>query len=77
MVTLAAFFDAGYAWHKTLPDPPGSQTLLGLGAGVRYQPNSWLNFRIDWAEPLRKALASPRWDLQDTSLYFSVALSLP
>lgn len=77
MLTASAFFDAGRAWNKTLSDPPGNRTLLGLGAGIRYQPSSWLSLRIDWAEPLRRPRDSSKWDLQDTSFYFSLDVSLP
>jgi hemolysin activation/secretion protein len=50
-----AFADAGYAWdHKQQPGLPRSQTLVGVGPGLRYRIGSSLISRFDVGFPLHR-----------------------
>lgn len=52
---LLAFIDFGYAWdHSKVPGLPLTQTLLGIGPGLRYRISSYFNMRFDLGFPLSK-----------------------
>lgn len=57
---LLCFADGGYAWfNDKLDDAPKGQSLLGVGAGARYEVASYLNARLDIGTPLWKIEKSP------------------
>ncbi len=48
-----AFADFGFAWdHSKIPGLPMTQTLIGVGPGLRYRIGSYFNMRADLGFPL-------------------------
>jgi hemolysin activation/secretion protein len=52
-LSLLGFVDGGYAWYReVVADTPTAQTLLGAGAGFRYNVASYFTSRFDVGYPL-------------------------
>ena len=67
---LTPFIDAGGGWNNSTPDPdPGF--LLGIGVGLRWQPNDIFGLRLDYGIPLIEP-DNEGDSLQEDGLYFSV-----
>ncbi len=69
---LTPFVDAGGGWNNLTPNPDPS-FLLGLGLGLRWQPNDVFGMRLDYGIPI----ISPGEEgnsLQENGVYFSVSL---
>ena len=69
---LTSFVDAGGGWNNQTPNPDPS-FLLGLGLGLRWQPNDIFGLRVDYGIPL----ISPGEEgnsLQENGFYFSLSL---
>jgi len=89
LIQLAPFFDAGYGWSagpRELEGPSGapdnkaafgSDTLYGVGVGVRYRYRSWLGAELYWGDSLCNVNDPERHSLQDNGIYFRVGLNLP
>ena len=67
---ISPFLDAGTGWNNFEANPT-SPTLVGLGLGLRWQPISDLNLRLDYGIPLI-TLNEPNESLQESGLYFSI-----
>ncbi len=53
-LTVLGFVDGGYAWFReAVLDTPTAQTLLGAGAGLRYNIASYFTSRLDVGFPLQ------------------------
>lgn len=49
------FVDFGYAWdHAKVPGLPLTQTLVGIGPGLRYKISSYFSMRFDLGFPLHR-----------------------
>ena len=67
---LTPFIDAGGGWNNQTPNPDPA-FLLGTGLGLRWQPNSTLNLRLDYGIPILDAGEDGN-SLQENGIYFSV-----
>ena len=67
---LTPFIDAGGGWNNRTENPNPS-FLLGTGLGLRWQPNSFVNLRLDYGIPLIDARDEGN-SLQENGIYFSV-----
>lgn len=72
VLTVAPFLDLGYVWNVSdNPNPqPPQRFLIGLGAGLIWQPVEGLILRVDYAPPLIY-LKHRGNNIQDNGLYFS------
>jgi hemolysin activation/secretion protein len=69
VLELVPFADYGYGWNEG-PEPP-DDTLLGVGAGLRFTPVPWLLAEIYWGGRIED-LPNPHDDLQDEGVSFRV-----
>lgn len=69
---LLAFVDFGYAWdHAQVPGLPLTQTLIGVGPGLRYKISSYFTMRFDLGFPLHKVANAS----EDPHVHLSAILS--
>ncbi len=71
IVKLLPFIEAGTVWNSRTVNV-GTQSLLGIGLGVTYQPIRNLTLRLDYGIPLVN-VGNSGTNLQDSGLYFSVS----
>ncbi len=67
---IAPFIDAGYGWNNITPTP-GTNFLLGTGAGLRWQAVPSLLLRVDYGVPIVNA-GDRGGSLQENGVYFSI-----
>lgn len=71
-LTLLGFADAGYAWYnEEVANTPVSQSLLGVGPGIRYSVSNYFTSRLDVGFPLLDV----EKDSGSTRLHFNAILS--
>jgi hemolysin activation/secretion protein len=73
ILELVPFADYGYGWNDG-PEPP-EDTLLGVGAGLRFTPVPWLLAEIYWGGRVED-VPNPHDDLQDEGVSFRVAVDV-
>jgi hemolysin activation/secretion protein len=70
---LVVFFDAGGASNvDLLPGENGYTGISGIGTGLRYRVNTWVNVRFDYAWSLQEIAGI---DVDSSRAYISVSLS--
>jgi hemolysin activation/secretion protein len=70
---LVAFFDVGGVSNiDLLPGEDRYIGVAGVGAGIRYRINTWLNVRFDYAWKLKDI---PEFDVDSSRAYVSVTIS--
>lgn len=69
-VYLAPFADYGRGWNtdRKTPDP---WDVSSVGAGIRYEPSSFIYSSIYWGFPLRD-VGNPDNSLQDSGVHFMI-----
>lgn len=70
IIKIAPFMDAGTVWNQN--GNGESQTLWGVGAGVKWQISPQLQLRLDYGFPLVRAERRGN-SLQDDGIYFSLS----
>jgi hemolysin activation/secretion protein len=78
ILKLLPFIEAGTVWNTGSPNETGqpqSQSVIGLGTGLLWQPSRSFSIRIDYGIPLIK-FNNPSNSLQDSGLYFSFSANL-
>jgi hemolysin activation/secretion protein len=71
-LAFLGFIDTGYAWyHEEVAGKPESQSLLGIGSGVRYSIASYLTSSIDVGFPIVKV----QNDSGDLRVHFNTVIS--
>jgi hemolysin activation/secretion protein len=69
VLQIAPFVDFGLGWNRSQDD--SSETLAGIGLGLRWEQSDRLQLRLDWGIPLTDVNLTRRtW--QDNGLYFSI-----
>ena len=71
LLQIAPFLDAGTIWNNNGDAIAGSNTLVSIGLGLRWQKGSRLSARLDWGIPL-VPVAGQGDTLQDNGIYFSI-----
>jgi hemolysin activation/secretion protein len=76
LLQLTPFLDFGTAWNRSgRPDSVnrdlGSNTLVSLGLGLRFQLQDRLTVRFDWGIPLI-SISGEKNSWQENGLYFSI-----
>ncbi|WP_422665743.1 BamA/TamA family outer membrane protein (plasmid) [Anabaena sp. PCC 7938] len=74
LLQLVPFVDFGIGWNTEKPDPE-QNTLLGVGLGLQWRMQDFLNVRFDWGIPLVE-LDSQQKTLQENGLYLRVESNL-
>jgi hemolysin activation/secretion protein len=77
ILKLLPFIEAGTVWNTNGENDGVSQTIIGFGTGLLWQPSRNFTIRIDYGIPLIKInnSNSPS-NLQDSGLYFSFSTNL-
>jgi hemolysin activation/secretion protein len=77
ILKLLPFIEAGTVWNTTGAETgqPQSQSIVGIGTGLLWQPSRNFSIRIDYGIPLIK-FNNPSNTLQDSGLYFSLSTNL-
>ncbi|MCT7950252.1 ShlB/FhaC/HecB family hemolysin secretion/activation protein [Ancylothrix sp. C2] len=71
---ITPFIDFGTGWNSSEITPPGGNTLLSVGLGLRFQLGENLTANLDYGIPLINSRRDDRtW--QDNGLYFSIFAS--
>ncbi|WP_019502181.1 ShlB/FhaC/HecB family hemolysin secretion/activation protein [Pseudanabaena sp. PCC 6802] len=77
ILKILPFIEAGTVWNANGETSGLSQTIVGFGTGLLWQPSRNFTIRIDYGIPLIKInnSSSPN-NLQDSGLYFSLSTNL-
>lgn len=77
IIKLLPFIEAGTVWNANGENNGLSQTIVGFGTGLLWQPSRSFTLRIDYGIPLiRINNSNSPTNLQDSGLYFSLSTNL-